>query len=97
MVRKVTRTIYTAEVSYKMYVNETQEIKEGTFIKPGITPGNRETDLAQAKRSLEKCIGEYGKLLDCQLLDTYADFYTMPLEEFIIHAERDARKRKKIR
>lgn len=97
MVRKVTRTIYTAEVAYKMYVNETEEIKEGTFIKPGITPGTAETELAQARRSLEKCLGKDGKLLDCQLLDTYADFYTMPLEEFILHAERDARKRKKIR
>lgn len=97
MVRKVTRTIYTAEVSYKMYVNETEEIKEGIFIKPGITPGTAETELAQARRSLKKCIGEYGKLLDCKLLDTYADFYTIPLEEFIHHAERDARKRKKIR
>lgn len=97
MVRKVTRTIYTAEVCYKMYVNETEEIKEGTFIKHGITHGNRETDLAQARRSLEKSIGEYGKILDCQLLATYADFYTMPLEEFILHAERDERKRIKIR
>ena len=97
MVRKVTRTIYTAEVAYRMYVNETQEIKEGVFTKHGITLGNRETDLAQVRRSLEKCIGKYGKLLECQLLATYADFYTMPLEEFIIHAERDAGKRKKIR
>ena len=97
MVRKVTRTIYTAEVSYKMYVNETQDIKEGTFSKSGITPGTAESELAQARRSLEKCLGKDGKLLDCQLLDTYVDFYTMPLEEFILHAERDARKRKKIR
>lgn len=97
MVRKVTRTIYTAEVTYKMYVNETQEIKEGTFSKYGITPGSAESELAQARRQLEKSIGKYGKLLDCQLFATYADFYTMPLEEFIIHAERDARKRKKIR
>lgn len=97
MVRKVTRTIYTVEVGYKMYVNETQEIKEGTFTKPGITPGSAESELAQARRSLEKCIGKYGKLLDCQLLATYADFYTMSLAAFIIYAERDSRKRKKIR
>lgn len=97
MVRKVTRTIYTAEVSYKMYVNETQEIKEGTFIKSGITPGSAETELAQAIESLKKCIGKHGKLLAYRLNATYADFYTMPLEEFILHADRDARKRKKIR
>lgn len=97
MVRNVTRTIYTAEVSYKMYVNETQEIKEGTFIKHGITPGTAETELAQAIKSLKKGIGKHGKLLTYGLNATYADFYTMPLEEFILHAERDARKRKKIR
>lgn len=97
MVRNVTRTIYTTEVGYKMYNNETQEIVEGEFVKNGITPGNAESELAQARSSLEKNIGEYGKLLECKLLATYADFYTMPLEEFIIHAERDARKRKKIR
>lgn len=87
MVRNVTRTIYTTEVGYKMYNNETQEIVEAEFVKNGITPGTKESELAQARASLKKCIGKYGKLLECWHKCTYSRLYVMPLEDFMLHAE----------
>lgn len=87
MVRNVTRTIYTTEIGYKMYNNETQEIVEGEFVKLGITPGTKESELAQARDALKKCIGKYGKLLECWHNRTYSRLYVMSLEYFILHAE----------
>lgn len=86
MVRNVTRTIYTTEVGYKMYNNETQEIVEGEFLKSGITPGTKESELAQARTSLKKSIGKYGKLLECWHNRTYSRLYVMPLEDFMLYA-----------
>ena len=89
MVRNVTRTIYTTEVGYKMYNNETQEIVEGEFLKNGITPGTKESELAQARAALKKCIGKHGKhgkLLECWHNRTYSRLYVMPLEDFMLYA-----------
>lgn len=87
MVRNVTRTIYTTEVGYKMYNNDTQEIVEGEFVKPGITPGTKESELAQARAALKKCIGKHGKLLDCWHNRTYSRLYVLPLDIYMLYAE----------